>query len=146
MKQEKKWDYAFTCQNVYILCERLQVQSLKNMAIDQFRRGCLETRLVPGAEEIVPIYLRTQSDSPFRKLVSRIAARQLLDPDTKRNAIMYRECFAASPDFAVDVLNALREGTSGILLDDPTEGSGCRYHEHASGESCCKSVHFKDKA
>lgn len=103
---------------------------------------------MPGAEEIKPIYDRTVTGSPFRKLVSRIAARQIMDPDSKRDASMYKDCFAAAPDFAVDVLNAIREGTEGFLLDDPTQGNGnsrCAYHEHENGESCQKTVHFKDE-
>lgn len=144
MDRDKKWDYAFACQNLYMLCDRIGLQELKNQAIDQFRKGCYEARLVPGAEEIKPIYERTRVDSPFRKLVSRIAARQIMDPDSKRDASMYRDCFRDAPDFAVDVLNAIREGTEGVLLDDPTEGNSCRFHEHENGESCHKTVHFKE--
>lgn len=142
---DKKWEYAYSCQNLYLLCERLSIPALKNLAIDQFRRGCHETHLVPGADEIEPVYEGTPRNSPFRKLVSRIAARQIMDPDTKRDAAMYRDLFAAQPDFAVDVLNAIREGTEGMLLDDPTDGNGCRYHEHKKGESCHKTVHFDDQ-
>lgn len=142
--KDQKWDYAFACQNLYLLCDRLGIPELKNQAIDQFRKGCFETRLVPGAEEIRPIYHRTAPNSPFRKLVSKIAARQIMDPDSKRDASMYRNCFRDAPDFAVDVLNAIRESTEGSLLDDPTDGNGCRYHEHSNGESCHKTVHFLD--
>ena len=144
MDKDKKWEYAYACQNLYMLCERIGIQELKNRAIDQFRKGCYETRLVPGADEIKPIYERTPVDSPFRKLVSRVAARQIMDPDSKRDASVYRDCFKDAPDFAVDVLNAIRDGTEGVLLDDPTEGNSCRYHEHANGETCHKTVHFKD--
>lgn len=144
LKADQKWNYAFACQNLYILCEKIGMHELKNQAIDQFRKGCYETRLVPGGDEIRPIYNRTAANSPFRKLVSRIAARQIMDPDSRRDASMYLECFKAAPNFAVDVLNAIREGTEGVLLDDPTEGNSCRYHEHVNGETCCKTVHFKD--
>ncbi len=144
LDKDKKWDYAFACQNLYMLCERIGIRELKNLAIDQFRKGCYETRLVPGADEIRPVYDRLPSDSPFRKLVSRTAARQLMDPDSRRDASIYKECFKAAPDFAVDVLNAIRDGTEGLLLDDPTEGNSCRYHEHENGETCHKTVHFED--
>ena len=119
---DKIWPYAYACQNLYLLCETIGISDLKNIAIDQFRRGCAESRLVPGAEEIKPIYERTKVGSPFRKLVSKIAARQIMDPDSKRDASVYRDCFQANPDFAVDVLNAIRNGTEGMLLDDPTKG------------------------
>ena len=140
---EKKWDYAYTCQKLYILCERIGMQDLKNNAIDQFRRGCYEARLVPGPEEMRPIYEKTPPASPFRKLVSKIAARQLMDPDGKKDAATYKSCFEATPEFAIDVINAIKDGAGGSLFDDPTEGNSCRYHEHDNGETCHKTVKFK---
>lgn len=144
MPVEKKWDYAFTCQKLYLLCEKIGMQELKNIAIDQFRRGCHEARLVPGPDEIKPIYEKTTPTSPFRKLVSKIAARQIMDPDGKQGAATYKACFEATPDFAIDVINAIKDGSGGALFDDPTEGNSCRYHEHENGDTCHKSVKFKD--
>ncbi|KAK5304578.1 hypothetical protein LTR99_003641 [Exophiala xenobiotica] len=144
MPKDVKWDYAFTCQKLYLLCEAIGLQELKNLAIDQFRRGCHEAGLVPGPEEMKPIYEHTQPSSPFRKLVSRIAARQIMDPASEKDASSYKDCFVLSPDFAVDVINAIKESTGGSLFDDPTEGNSCRYHEHDDGETCHKTVKFKD--
>ena len=135
IENERKWDYAFTCQQLYSLCERLELPRLKNVAIDQFRRGCFEAGLVPGPEEMAPIYETTPRGSPFRKLVARIAARQIMDPDNNRNADTYEKCFG-NPDFAVDVVNSIREGVGGKLLLDPTELIGCEYHDHPKGSSC----------
>lgn len=42
LKKEQKWEYAYACQNLYMLCEKLGIRELKNQAIDQFRRGCYE--------------------------------------------------------------------------------------------------------
>lgn len=128
MPMDKKWDYADRCQKMYVLCEKLELRELKNRAIDQFRKGCNEAGLVPGAEEIKPVYDRTPAGSPFRKLVSKIAARQIMDPHSHHNADTYRSCFA-NPDFAIDVVNAIRDGTGGKLLLDPTEGDPTAYHE-----------------
>lgn len=144
MPKDVKWDYAFTCQKLYLLCEAIGLQELKNQAIDQFRRGCHEAGLVPGPSEMRPIYEKTRPSSPFRKLVSKIAARQIMDPGSEKDASSYKDCFAFSPDFAVDVINAIKEGTGGSLFDDPTEGNSCRYHEHDDGETCHKTVKFKD--
>jgi hypothetical protein len=141
---DKKWDYADCCQKLYLLCDKLHLPRLKNIAIDQFRKGCHEAGLVPGPEEMKPIYQKTVPSSPFRKLVSKIAARQLMDPEGKRDASTYRACFEATPDFAIDVINAIKDGTSGVLFDDPTEGNSCRYHEHENGETCHKTVKFKE--
>ena len=66
-----------------------------------------------------------------------------MDPDTKRDAGQYRACFEASPDFAIDVINQIRDGTGGVLFDDPNEGNSCRYHEHTSGQTCHKTVKFE---
>ena len=133
---ERQWEHAFQCQQLYALAQRLGLRALKNQAIDQFRRGCFAAGLVPGPEEMAPVYAATSPGSPFRKLVSRIAARQIMDPDTKRDASTYRACFEASADFAIDVMNEMREGTGGKLLDDPTEATGCVYHDHLEGDEC----------
>jgi hypothetical protein len=117
MPMDKKWDYADSCQKLYLLCGRIRLPQLKNFAIDQFRKGCNEAGLVPGPEEIRPIYDKTPPKSPFRSLVSKIAARQIMDPDSDRDASTYRSCFEGSSDFAVDVINAIRSGAGGKLFD-----------------------------
>ena len=132
---DRKWDYAFACQQLYALCERIELPLLKNAAIDQFRRGCFEAGLVPGPEEIAPVYETTPKGSPFRKLVSRIAARQIMDPDNNRDAATYEKCFG-DRDFAIDVINSIRDGVGGKLLADPTELVGCEYHDHSKGSPC----------
>lgn len=136
MPLEKKWEYADTCQRLYVLCDRINLPQLKNYAIDQFRKGCFGAGLVPGPEEMKPIYKHTSPSSPFRKLVSRIAARQIMDPESEDSPETYKMCFESSPDFAIDVVNAIREGSGCKLLDDPTEGVGCIYHEHENGQRC----------
>ena len=140
---EKKWDHADACQKLYVLCHRLHMTELKNIAIDQFRKGCNEAGLVPGPEEMKPIYERTPPASPFRRLVSKIAARQIMDPQGEKDAAAYRDCFEGNADFAIDVINAIKDGAGGSLFDDPTEGNSCKYHEHENGESCQKKVKFK---
>ena len=144
MPMDKKWDYAYKCQQLYLFCDKFGLQKLKNVAIDQFRKGCSEAGLVPGPEEMKPIYEKTSPSSPFRKLVSRIAARRFMDPAGEKDASLYRQCFESSPDFAIDVINAIKDGVGTSLLDNPTEGNPCRYHEHENGESCQKSVKFTD--
>lgn len=136
MPLEKKWDYADACQKLYALCDKIDLPQLKNIAIDQFRKGCYEAGLVPGPEEIKPIYDTTPAKSPMRKLVSQIAARQIMDPESDRDASTYRVCFEASADFAIDVVNAIRQGSGPKLFSDPTEGPGCCYHEHAASQLC----------
>ena len=137
MAMDKKWDYAFACQQLYLLCDKINLPQLKNLAIDQFRKGCYEAGLVPGPEEMIPIYQKTAPSSPFRKLVSRIAARQIMDPDSERDASVYRDCFAGNADFAIDVVNAIKEGAGGgSLYADPTEENGCHYHDHHLGQRC----------
>lgn len=140
--KEHRWDFAFTCQKLYMLSTTIGLPQLQNLAMDQFRKGCHDTNLVPGPEEMLPIYSKTPPGSSFRKLVSKIAARQIMDPDNVRDANTYRQCFESSPDFAIDVINEIRAGTGGSLFDDPTEGNSCRYHDHKDGETCQKSVKF----
>ena len=144
LPDDQKWDYAFKCQQLYLFCDKFGLQKLKNVAIDQFRKGCNEAGLVPGPEEMKPIYDKTPASSPFRKLVCRIAARQIMDPTGSKDASAYRECFETSPEFAIDVINAIKDGAGASLFDNPMEGNSCRYHEHPDGETCHKSVKFKE--
>ncbi|KAL8952833.1 MAG: hypothetical protein Q9222_001268 [Ikaeria aurantiellina] len=133
---DKKWDHAYACQKLYVLCDRIEMPQLKNIAIDQFRKGCYEAGLVPGPAEIRPVYDTTPRKSPIRKLLSQIVARQIMDPEADCDAGMYRMCFEANADFAIDVVNALKQGAGGKLFHDPTEETGCFYHEHATSQLC----------
>ena len=119
-----------------MLCDKIHLPELKNEAIDQFRKGCYEAGLVPGPEEMMPVYERTSSSSPFRKLVSQIAARQIMDPHSESDAGKYRECFAANADFSIDVVNAIKHHAGGQLFPDPTESQGCFFHEHPFDQQC----------
>ena len=136
MPMDKKWNFVDACQQLYILCEKINLPQLKNLAIDQFRKGCNEAGLVPGPEEMKPVYDKTPPSSPFRKLVSMIAARQIMDPESESDASSYRQCFEGNPDFAIDVVNAIKFGAGGSLFHDPTEAQGCCFHEHPPGQRC----------
>lgn len=138
MPMDRKWDYADACQQLYILCEKINLPQLKNLAIDQFRKGCFQAGLVPGPEEMLPVYQKTPRSSPFRKLVSQIAARQIMDPETESDASKYKQCFEGSADFAIDVVNAIKVGAGGRLFLDPTDTKEdrCLYHDHHLGQRC----------
>ena len=138
MPLERKWDHADACQKLYVLCDKIDIPQLKNIAIDQFRKGCNEAGLVPGPEEIREIVISTPPSSPFRRLVSSIAARQIMDPQNQTNVATYRTCFEDSADFAIDVVNAIRKGAGAKLFPDPTEETGCLYHEHEPGQLCAR--------
>ena len=133
----QKYDYAVNCHQLYLLCDRFDMPQLKNVAMDQYRKGLNEAGLVPDADEIDDIYRKSPPGSPFRRLMTRIAARQIMDPDNNRDVETYRQCFENNPDFAVDLVNAIRLGTGGILFDDPTDpGHECEYHDHEDGPNC----------
>lgn len=141
MAEEKKYDYSVACHKLYMLCDKFDIPQLKNISIDQYRRGLREAQLVPDAEEINEIYRRSPPGSPFRKLMTQIAARQIMDPDSDKDAETYRKCFEDNSDFAVDMVNAIKSGSGGILFDDPTDGNECEYHDHSGGLNC----HVKGK-
>jgi hypothetical protein len=106
------------------------------MAIDQYRKGLEQASLVPDDEELSEIYRRSPAESSFRTLMTRIAARQIMDPESEKNAESYRTCFEESPEFAIQLINAIKDSTGGILLSDPTEGETCEYHDHEDTSSC----------
>lgn len=138
---EAKYDYCVACQKLYTLCDRLEIVPLKVIAMDQYRRGLLEARLVPDAEELTDIYCKASRGSPFRILMTRIAARQIMDPRGGIDAEAYRACFERNADFAIDLVNAIKTGTGGTLFDDPTESPACEYHGHVVGQTCADDVH-----
>ncbi|KAF2747802.1 hypothetical protein M011DRAFT_525974 [Sporormia fimetaria CBS 119925] len=139
---DQKYEYATNCQKLYLICERFGLEQLKNVAIDQYRRGLNLSELVPDADEINDVYRRSAPGSQWRKLMTQIAARQIMDPDSRRNVSAYRECFEDNPDFAIELVTAIKEGIGGTLLDDPTEeGNECDYHDHESVPDC----HLKGK-
>lgn len=141
----RKYDYAVSCHRLYMLCDRFEMRQLKNIAIDQYRKGLGEARLVPDAEEINDIYRKSNADSPFRKLMTKIAARQIMDPDNDKDAEAYRSCFQENPEFAVELVNEIRRNSGGVLFDDPTDGDKCSYHDHEEGPSCYTSHRGKGK-
>ena len=138
------WPYAFLCQQLYSLASSLRMPALQNALMDQFRQGCHAAGLVPGADEIALVYKSTESGSEMRKLTSQIAARQIMDPDNEREARGYKECFEIS-EFGVDVVEAIRRGVGGVLLEDPMERKGCAYHVHDNGGRCGEERKGKGK-
>jgi hypothetical protein len=134
--QQGKYDYAVACHRLYVLCEQFGMTKLMNRAMDQYRKGLRDASLVPDGEELADIYARSPPGSPFRTLMTRIAARQIMDPDSDKDAGDYRACFASNPDFAIQLINAIKDETGGLELKDPTEREGCDYHEHADGTVC----------
>ncbi|USP75530.1 CLT [Curvularia clavata] len=144
--ENQKYDYAVTCHKLYLLCERFDMTQLKNVAMDQYRKGLNEAELVPDAEEIDDIYRKSPKGSPFRLLMTRIAARQIMDPASERDVETYRGCFANNPDFAIDLVKEIRSGTGGVLFNDPTEkGNECLYHDHEAGPNCYTKDKLKGK-
>ena len=61
-----------------------------------------------------------------------------MDPEGENDAQTYKTCFESSPDFAIDVINAIREGAGCQLFEDPTEEKSdpCTYHVHENGQHC----------
>lgn len=131
--EERKYDYAVACHKLYMLCDKFDMIALKNIAMDQYRCGLHEAQLVPDADEINEIYRASPPGSAFRSLMTRIAARQIMDPETEKDAESYRKCFEDNPDFAVEMVNAIRSMSDGILFEDPTVGDDCNYHDHSNG-------------
>ncbi|EME86672.1 uncharacterized protein MYCFIDRAFT_210576 [Pseudocercospora fijiensis CIRAD86] len=132
----EKYEYAVACHKLWLLCEKFEMIRLKNLAMDVYRRCLYESRLVPDADEINDIYRRSPLGSPFRALVINIAARQIMDPDVERDLDAYRDCFEGNPDFAIELISAIRKLSGGVLFDDPTHGDACAYHDHNDTTGC----------
>ena len=137
----QKCDYAVACNKLYVLCDKFDMVLLKNIAMDRYRRLLNEVQLVPDPDEINDIYRASSAISPFRRLMTNIAARQIMDPEVDKDAESYRRCFENNPDFAVEMVNSIRRLSGGMLFNDPTESDACEYHDHRNGQKC----HAKSK-
>ncbi|GAB1736337.1 hypothetical protein NU219Hw_g7002t1 [Hortaea werneckii] len=134
---EQKYEHAVACYKLYLLCEKFDMIKLKNSAMDLYRQGLHEAQLVPDADEINEIYRKAPVGSPFRRLMTNISARQIMDNGARKDAETYRKCFVDNPEFAVDMINAIRSMSGGMLFEDPTRASeACQYHDHGDGSSC----------
>ncbi len=137
MTDEEKYDYAVACHKLYLLCDKFDMIHVKNLAMDAYRQNLHAAQLVPDAEEINEIYRQAPRGSPFRRLMTKIAARQIMDPGVDKDAETYRVCFDGNADFAVDMVNEIRSMSGGMLFDDPTKEEECeRWHDHRDGSSC----------
>lgn len=137
MTDEKKYDYAVACHKLYQLCHKFDMILLKNLAMDAYRSNLHAAQLVPDANEMNDVYRNSPPKSPFRKLMAKIAARQIMDPGVKKDAETYRACFDGNADFAVEMVNAIRELSGGVLFDDPTAEENCaEWHDHRDGSAC----------
>ncbi|KAK3068872.1 hypothetical protein LTR53_013235 [Teratosphaeriaceae sp. CCFEE 6253] len=136
LTEVEKYEYAVSCHKLYMLCDKFDMLHLKNLAMDLYRANLNAAQLVPDADEINDIYRASPVGSPFRPLMTKIAARQIMDPDVDKDAETYRKCFQENPDFAVEMVNAIRSMSGGMLFDDPTEIAGCEFHDHSDSSSC----------
>lgn len=136
MSDEDKYDYAVACHKLYQLCDKFDMIALKNLAMDVYRQNLNAAQLVPDADEINEIYRASPPGSPFRRLMTKIAARQIMDPAVDKDAESYRACFSDNPNFAVEMVNAIRYMSGGMLFDDPTADDPCPWHDHRDGSSC----------
>lgn len=143
----QKYEYAVRCHKLYLLCDRFHLTQLKNAAMDQYRKGLHEAALVPDADEMDDIYRQSPKGSPFRTLMARIAARQIMDPHSNRDIEAYRQCLSNNPDFALDLVKAIRQATGGMLFDDPTaqDHHACAYHDHNATPSCPPKTNGRPK-
>ena len=133
---EAKYDHAVSCHKLWMLCDRFEMPKLKNLAMDTYRRCLNESQLVPDADEINEIYRSSPVSSPFRVLMVKIAARQIMDPEVERSAEAYRKCLEDNPHFAIEVIGEIRRMSKGMLFNDPTKGDVCSYHDHADVSGC----------
>jgi Fe-S cluster assembly iron-binding protein IscA len=136
MTDEEKYDHAIACHKLHLLCDKFAMVQLKNIAMDLLRQGLNEAQLVPDPTEINEIYRASPVNSPCRRLMTKIAARQIMDPEVDKDAETYRKCFEDNPDFAVEMVNAIRYSSGGMLFADPTRGDLCDYHDHSDGQNC----------
>lgn len=130
----QKYEHAVTCHKLYNLGLRFSISRLVNLAMDHFRESLRSAHLVPDPEELTEMYLASPAGSRMRKLLIRIAARQIMDPEKERDVTDYQTLLEREVTFAVDLITEIRRQTGGMLLGDPNAGEGPDYREEIGGE------------
>ncbi|KAI9849135.1 MAG: hypothetical protein M1837_005365 [Sclerophora amabilis] len=131
-----QWKYAQRYFELYVLADKLMIPALKNMAIDHYRRTCRKSQQGPGPSHLTAIYTRTEQSSPFRRLACELTARVFMRPGTCRGAVIYRPVIEAEPDFAVDMLDYIREHMGRKVLPYPFSADDSLYHDQEDEERC----------
>ncbi len=117
---------------LYVLADKLCINTLKNIALDYLQRLYLTANLVPGSDNAYDSYKSTLAGSPLRRFTAQALAwvvRNHSWAETERN----REALKVDPDLAIDVIELLKDVSP---IPDPRNPSGCKYHDHADGEVC----------
>ncbi|SMR47541.1 unnamed protein product [Zymoseptoria tritici ST99CH_3D1] len=135
---EAKYAHATSCHGLHLIGKRLRLWPLSDLALDAYRSALHSAHLVPDPAELTTIYKGCGPEhEALKKLMIRIAARQIMDPEVERDVGAYEELFGSCPEFAVGVLRVIREESGGMLLRDPNEGGwACTFHDHEDGEEC----------
>lgn len=145
MDNDEKYGYAVACHKLYLLSSKFSMPHLSNLAMDAYRQNLNAAHLVPDPDEINDIYRSSPPGSPFRRLMTKIAARQIMDPEVDKDAESYRAAFENNPDFAVEMVNSIRYMSGGMLFDNPTDGKECDWHDHSDGGDCSDRAAGKGK-
>lgn len=132
----EKYEHAVICHKLYNLSLRFSIPKLANLAMDRFRESLRSAHLVPDPEELSQMYTSSPAGSGMRKLLTKVAARQIMDPAKERDVKDYQVLLEREVGFAVGFIAEIRRQTGGVLLDDPNAGEGQEYQ----GEICRKAI------
>jgi len=117
--------------DLYFLGLEPRVMTLRDPALDHFRRIWNEHCVIPEAGNIEDIYGKTARTSPLRLLVGRMVAHYLFTCNPQGDTEICRQylCLAEKDDaFRID-LNTAIQYISENRLADPTAGDTEIYHE-----------------
>lgn len=128
---------------VYLLCCKLQLRSLMNLAVELLGHGYLKNKCAPTIEEIDTTYSKTDQMSGLRIYMAAWARCREHAPLQKFmmagpwDQIRFRALCKKHPDLLEDMkkLDASSDSESPISLN-PRFHEICWYHDHPHGEQC----------
>lgn len=124
---------------VYGLAEKLRLYDLTDaimdMVIEAQRKGGLFSRL----ENVEEAYKVTQAGCSMRRYLASTAAFMMFKAapnDEAWSVANINKAIAATEDFGNDVLNLLRNNSSGKDFPDPRNAPPCAFHNHDIKKVC----------
>ncbi|KAI9703684.1 MAG: hypothetical protein M1836_007454 [Candelina mexicana] len=120
---------------LYALAEYLQIPKLANLAMDKIIEGLSAEKDVAGylgSAETRFIVENMLSDAPLYHFAVKLCAFVIFNKNN--DAADYEICFEHSSDFAVGVMNAIRNAKHVEYVKDPRKDKLSEYHRLVEGE------------
>ncbi|KAI9802100.1 MAG: hypothetical protein M1833_002021 [Piccolia ochrophora] len=122
---------------LYVMADKFGVRRLHNQIMDVFQAAFIPMGRYPRPSAIRTIYDVTAPGATMRRLITDVFAGDIcLDQHIFFDRPKYKDYLDDIPDFAADVMGAVRQGVCRQIDLNPTSWTACKFHVHRDGDMC----------